>query len=92
MKCPVCTGSARDVTLPDFDGERIKCDLCGEYDISGTIVFRLSTFNIEERKEALSKAKRIVTNGNSPMYRNSLQLIVEHHSKSIIGASATRAI
>ena len=66
MKGPVCTGSARDVTLPDFDGERIKCDLCGEYDISGTIVFRLSTFNIEERKEALSKAKRIVTNGNRP--------------------------
>ena len=50
MRCPVCTGSARDVTLPDVDGERIKCDLCGEYDISGTIVFRLSTFNIEERK------------------------------------------
>lgn len=36
--CPLCNKPANSITLQSFDGQRVTCETCGEYDISGLIV------------------------------------------------------
>ena len=67
MKCPVCDGSAQDITEPGFDLKSVKCDECGCYDITGTVMHRFEKLSQEERKDALHKAKRFAKTGKGPV-------------------------
>ena len=35
--CPLCDKPANAITLQGFDGKRVTCETCGEYDIAGII-------------------------------------------------------
>ena len=38
MNCPICgLADAEDITARPFDGKSIRCDYCGDYDISGSV-------------------------------------------------------
>ena len=58
MQCPVCDGSARDHTPPEFDGIVVGCATCGNYDIANKYLDKLRVLAPEVRREVLRKAKQ----------------------------------
>jgi hypothetical protein len=58
MQCGVCTGAAKDITPPGFDGIVIRCPTCKDYEIAGgAALARFRNASVEERAAALKKAK-----------------------------------
>ena len=71
MECPVCGAPAEDITVQTFDGRSIRCEACGEYDISGTVwdPGLLLKLDPEGRARALIRAKQVIPLGERPMIR-----------------------
>ena len=71
MECPVCGASAEDITVQNFDGLSIRCEACGDYDISGTVWDPGLLLNLdpEGRARALIRAKETIPPGERPMIR-----------------------
>ncbi len=61
MNCPICdSADAEDITVQTFDGKTIRCDYCGDYDISGSVyeANTLAGMYLERRIAALHRAKQ----------------------------------
>ena len=61
MNCPICgLADAEDITARPFDGKSIRCDYCGDYDISGSVYEpnTLAGMDLERRIAALHRAKQ----------------------------------
>jgi hypothetical protein len=67
MQCCGCGAVARDMTPGDLDGIRIDCSRCGIYEVSGTILNRLLRMTLQQRAEALARAKRLAHPGVLPL-------------------------
>ena len=63
MKCPVCSEPAKDISEPSFDGQSIRCASCGDYDIAGEYIEKLTPLSLEERLNTLSKARKFTDLG-----------------------------
>jgi len=59
MQCPVCDGSARDHTPPEFHGIVVRCATCGNYDIADDYLDKLRALEPAARREVLRKAKQL---------------------------------
>ena len=57
MQCPICTGAAKDIAPPDFDGKVIQCPNDGTYEIAGSALRRFESVSVYDRARALAKAK-----------------------------------
>ncbi len=66
MQCPVCNGSATDITALDFDGSSVRCSRCEDYDIAGGYEAKLDQLPPEDRMRALQKAKSFAKPGARP--------------------------
>ena len=71
MECPVCGAPAEDITVQTFDGRSVRCEACGDYDISGTVWDPGLLLNLdpEGRARALIRAKETIPPGERPMIR-----------------------
>ncbi len=61
MNCPICgLADAEDITVQPFDGKTIRCDSCGDYDISFSVYDpnTLADMDLERRIAALNRAKQ----------------------------------
>ena len=61
MNCPICgSADAEDISVQTFDGKSIRCDYCGDYDISGSVYEpnTLAGMDLERRIAALHRAKQ----------------------------------
>ncbi len=61
MNCPICgSADAEDISVQTFDGKSIRCDYCGDYDISGSVYEpnTLAGMDLERRIDALNRAKQ----------------------------------
>ena len=58
MDCPVCGAAAEDITGSQFDGKSIRCTICHDYDIAGTVYDSgmLHKLEPDQRKAALEKS------------------------------------
>lgn len=56
MECPVCTGPAKDITNPGFDGQAVRCPECREFEVADSVERRLRKLTPEGRRTALEKA------------------------------------
>jgi len=59
MQCPVCDGSARDHTPPEFHGIVVRCATCGNFDIANEYLDKLRALEPAARREVLRKAKQL---------------------------------
>ncbi len=69
ISCPVCGAEAQDITVARFDGRTIRCDFCGDYEVSGP-VFKaglLDKLDRQRRLDALERAKSSTPSGKRPM-------------------------
>ena len=68
MSCPVCGTDAEQITSTS-DGVNIICPMCGEYDISSSVLTteQRQRLEPEERCDALNKAKCSAQPGARPM-------------------------
>ncbi len=68
IRCPVCRGTAQDVTPASSAGKSIKCMSCGEFDISVTAwaTDKLNHIDFAGRAFALRRA-RVRAKGARPM-------------------------
>ena len=66
MECPVCSGSAINISSPEFNSKSFKCDECGEYDLLGNVHSLLLELESEGRKIALLRAKNNARNRSRP--------------------------
>jgi transcription elongation factor Elf1 len=59
ISCPVCGAEAQDITVATSDGRTIRCDFCGDYDVSGTVFEArlLDKLDRRRRLDALERAK-----------------------------------
>jgi predicted RNA-binding Zn-ribbon protein involved in translation (DUF1610 family) len=72
MNCPICNANAQKIRTT-IDGMTIVCPMCGEYDVSGSVVARqLRTLEPKERGEVLNKARRSAEPGARPVITNYL--------------------
>lgn len=53
--CPICSNFAEDLRT-DYDGKKIKCLRCGEYDISGTLYSMLKDQTLSDTEVVLLSA------------------------------------
>jgi hypothetical protein len=60
-QCLVCTGAAKDLTTPGFDGRIVGCLNCGNYEIAGSAWQRFRNASQDERLAALKKGKAFQT-------------------------------
>lgn len=67
--CPVCGEIANKLEPKDYDGCMFNCETCSRFNVSGSAFSRLTKQTIENRKEALEKAKRFA-NGKLPEINN----------------------
>ena len=61
MNCPICgSADAEDISVQTFDGKSIRCDSCGDYDISFSVYDpnTLADMDLERRIAALNRAKQ----------------------------------
>jgi hypothetical protein len=68
MDCLICGADAEQIsTSGDVVG--IVCPMCGEYDVSGSVIAsgQLRRLPLEERGDLLSKARRSAVPGARPM-------------------------
>ena len=56
MQCLVCTGEAKNLTPPDFDGYVFECPTCGKYEVLGCTWGQFQNASQAEREAALGKA------------------------------------
>jgi uncharacterized Zn finger protein (UPF0148 family) len=68
MTCPVCGANTEQIT-GTIDGVSIVCPMCGEYDVSSSVLAaeQLQRLEPEERGDALNKAKHWARPGTRPM-------------------------
>ncbi len=68
MSCPVCGANAEQITST-IDGVSIVCPMCGEYDISSSVLTteQWQRLEPEERCDLLDEAKRSAQPGARPM-------------------------
>jgi hypothetical protein len=73
MNCPVCGANAEQI-MSTTDGVSIVCPMCGEYDVSSSVLAteQLQRLEPEERGNALNKAKRSALPGDRPMITTNL--------------------
>ena len=73
MNCPVCGANAEQI-MSATDGVSIVCPMCGEYDVSSSVLAteQLQRLEPEERANALNKAKRSALPGARPMITTNL--------------------
>jgi len=67
--CPICGTAAEDATKQPFDGLTVQCPVCGEYDISRSVLSdkRWEGLARDGRHRALDKVKRSAQPGKRPM-------------------------
>jgi hypothetical protein len=67
MNCPICGANAEQVSAT-IHSVSIRCPVCGEYDVSGSVVAKqLQTLEPEQRRDVLDKAKRSAEPGARPV-------------------------
>jgi hypothetical protein len=68
LNCPVCSEDAEQIPITS-GGIRIVCAICGEYDISSSVIAtgQWQRLEQEERGDALSRAKRSAQPGARPV-------------------------
>jgi len=68
MTCPVCGATAEKI-MSTSEGVSVACLMCGEYDISSSVLAteQLQRLEPEQRAEALNKAKRCAQPGARPI-------------------------
>ncbi len=68
MSCPVCGANIEQITST-IDGMSIVCPMCGEYDISSSVLAteQWQRLELEERGDALNKAKASAQPGTRPV-------------------------
>ena len=68
MNCPICGANAEQIEAT-IDGVSVNCPICGEYDISGSVLDteQLQRLEPEERRDALDIAKRSAQPGARPV-------------------------
>jgi predicted RNA-binding Zn-ribbon protein involved in translation (DUF1610 family) len=73
MSCPVCGANAEQITST-IDGVSIVCPMCGEYDISSSVLTteQWQRLEPEERCDVLDEAKRSAQPGARPMITTNL--------------------
>jgi hypothetical protein len=69
ISCPVCVAEGQDITAATFDGSTIRCDFCGDYDVSGTVFNAglLDKLDRQRRLDALERAKCSTPSGKRLM-------------------------
>jgi hypothetical protein len=67
MNCPIC-GKHVEPLPTTFDGEGFRCDTCGDYGISGSVLASKSWEKLgsNRRRKALWNAKRQAEPGKLP--------------------------
>ncbi len=67
VNCPVCDANIERISTT-FDGVTIVCPVCGEYDISNSVLAaqRWQRLEPEERCHVLNEAKRSAQLGAPP--------------------------
>ena len=63
-QCPVCDGSARDRTPPEFYGIVVSCSTCGNYEIANEYLDKLRALEPASRREVLRKAEHLAKFGS----------------------------
>ncbi len=73
MSCPVCGANAEQITST-IDGVSIVCPMCGEYDISSSVLTteQWQRLEPEERCDVLDEAKRSAQPGARPVITTNL--------------------
>ncbi len=68
MDCLICGANAEQIPTTG-DVVSIVCPMCGEYDVSGSVIAsgQLRRLPLEERGNVLGKAKRSTPPGARPM-------------------------
>ncbi len=66
MQCPVCEGSAKEITPPRLDGVSLDCPTCAPFDVTGKAVRKLAGLDTEDRRGALTKAIQFWTDDPRP--------------------------
>ena len=70
MDCPVCNEpGAENISVTTGDFETFRCDRCGEYDVSRSVV-DLTKHDPRERLAALENAKAEAEPGKRPMIQS----------------------
>jgi predicted RNA-binding Zn-ribbon protein involved in translation (DUF1610 family) len=71
--CPICGTAAEDVTKRPFGGQTVQCPVCGEYDISRSVICdkRWEELAPDGRRHALNQAKQSSQPGKRPMITTS---------------------
>ncbi len=59
MQCPVCDGSARDHTPPEFRGIVVGCAACGNFEVADEYLDKLRALEPAVRREVLRKTKQL---------------------------------
>jgi hypothetical protein len=69
ISCPVCGAEAQDITAATFDGQTIRCDFCGDYEVSGTVLEArlLDKLDRKGKVDALERAKGSAPSSGRPM-------------------------
>ena len=73
MNCPVCGANAERM-MSTIDGVSVACPMCGEYDVSNSVLAteQLQRLEPEARGAALNKAKRCAQPGTRPTITTNL--------------------
>jgi hypothetical protein len=60
VNCPVCDAAADDITPSMFDGRRIRCTVCGVYEVAGPVDRPgvLKSMSKVDRRATLERARR----------------------------------
>jgi hypothetical protein len=69
MKCPICETEAEEINPPSFDAKSIRCQSCGDFDISGNTwdLALLEPLTTGQRETALQKARKGVVPPKRPL-------------------------
>ncbi len=67
MNCPVCGANAEHI-MSTIDGVSVACPMCGEYNVSSSVLAteQLQRLEPEKRGDVLDKAKRCAQQGARP--------------------------
>ena len=64
--CLVCRNPAKELPSYDYDGRLFDCVECGRYNVAGSVECKLERLPLEQRENALKKAKRFPKDGGVP--------------------------
>jgi len=73
MTCPVCGANAEQIASTIY-GMNVVCPTCGEYGITGSVLGmdQWQRLELQERNDALNKAKASARPGACPMITSNL--------------------